>query len=281
MKPQHTIITGANRGLGFQTAATLAARGHTVILACRKIDAALNARDTIRTQTGNPEVHALELDLCSQSSILKFVQDYRDRFGHVNVLINNAGIVTQFPEITPEGFDRMFMTNFLGPYLLTRHLLPLFESGSDDRIIQLTSGIYPFGSYRLEKLGRYHWVKGYAVTKYLMLQSTLGLAEELNPAGIRVKAVDPGVVRTSIMFTRKWYDVLIHAILLPFYVSVEKGSDSIVFLADAPEVSDATGQCFYKRRIKRVGKKIRDPKRISRLFTYIDQFINQDWKDDE
>ncbi|MBN2780393.1 MAG: SDR family NAD(P)-dependent oxidoreductase [Candidatus Marinimicrobia bacterium] len=251
--------------MGKQTARMLAGRGHTLVMACRNTAAALPVRDEIRRISGNDAVHVMELDLCSEASIRIFVENFRTRFPHLNVLVNNAGIITRYPDYTPDGFDTVIMTNYLGPYLLTRLLIPSLETGAPGRIINLTSGIYPFGTYRWDRINAYRWVKAYAVSKCLVLRATFALAGELQERGITVNAVDPGVINTSIMFTKKWYDALIHLILLPFYVSLEKGAETIAFLAGAGPELDATGHCFYKLGIKRVAQKHRDPKTLRDL----------------
>jgi retinol dehydrogenase-14 len=268
------IITGANRGIGYQAALTLARQGHTIVMACRNLDASKQAQDELKKESANADIHLLKLDLGDIGSIMSFAGEFGSRFKKLDVLVNNAGIASQEKKKTKDGYGLVVGTNYLGPYLLTKLLLPYFKDGSDNRIVNLVSSIYPMGRYRLEKINEYAWIKAYAVSKYLMLLFTYGLAEALKPRGITVNAVDPGVVRTNIMYTGKWYDAIIAFILFPFFVTPEKGSETISYLASAQEARGISGECFYKRGIKRVPLRFKDEKLIEPLFRQTDGLLN-------
>ncbi|MDD3716735.1 MAG: SDR family NAD(P)-dependent oxidoreductase [Candidatus Neomarinimicrobiota bacterium] len=272
------IITGANRGLGKHAAELLANAGHSLILACRNITAAEESCRTLHTKCGNRDIHAMKLDLTDRASIRDFVSDFRKRFADLDILINNAGIITQKAGWTPEGLELTSATNYFGHYLLTRLLLPCFSSGNGDkRIVNLVSVIYPYGrAYRFECLHRYRWVRAYAVSKYMILQSTLALAESLKSRGICVNAVDPGIVNTSIMFTQKWYDSIINLILRPFYIPYADGAARICEVALAPELRHVSGCCFRKGNALPLKKSDADTRALNNLITTTDALLGLD-----
>jgi NAD(P)-dependent dehydrogenase (short-subunit alcohol dehydrogenase family) len=110
---------------------------------------ALPVRDEIRARTGNALVDVLPLDLSSLASVRAFADTFRSTYRRLNVLINNAGILSFTKGFTEDGFEQTVGVNYLGPFLLTSLLLPLFSSGEDNRIINLTSMVWPLGSVTL------------------------------------------------------------------------------------------------------------------------------------
>jgi NAD(P)-dependent dehydrogenase (short-subunit alcohol dehydrogenase family) len=268
MENSIAIVTGANRGIGKKTAMALAFRDYTVVMACRNMEQAGIVCDEIRSQSGNPNVYAFELDLASFDSIKRFVTMYSTKFGKLNVLINNAGITTQNYEKTTDGFEKTIQTNSIGPYILTKMLLPLFPNGEDNRIVNLSSMMYTMGRFRIEKLNEYHWVKAYAVSKYAQLLITFKLAELLKERGITVNAVHPGIVRTSIMLTHKWYDAVINLLLAPVYIDERKGAEPTVYLAAACGMKGVTGKYFKRFIDTKVKPKYRNETLMNDLYDF-------------
>ncbi len=190
------------------------------------------------------------------------------------MLINNAGILAFTKGCTEDGFEQTVGVNFLGPFLLTSLLLPLFPGGEDNRIINLTSMVWQLGSFETERLLTYRGLKAYAVSKYAILLWTVYLAEKLAIRGITVQAVHPGVVRTGIFSQRKWYDVLINTVMRPFLVSVEKGARPILRLALEPQGLEKTARYFRGMREKPVRKKYLPAKLINELMQRSADWVN-------
>lgn len=247
------IVTGANRGLGRETALGLARLGYTVVLACRKLPEAERAAAELSGLAHNSRVFAMRLDVGSCASIFAFVRDFQARFGRVNILVNNAGVSKNTDEKTADGFEMNVGTNYLGTYALTMSLLPLFQGGPRDRIVNLTSNIYRMGKFRIDRIGSYRWVKAYAASKYMILLFTLWLSGREEARGIRVNAVHPGIVRTSIMYTHRWYDAIIKAILLPFFIEPARGAAGIIELASAEGVGN--GGLYAKGRLVKLPRR--------------------------
>jgi NAD(P)-dependent dehydrogenase (short-subunit alcohol dehydrogenase family) len=267
------IITGANRGIGKETAIGLAQHGITVILACRNVEQAQIACDEIRSSTGNNEIYVMKLDIASKESIFGFVNEFRNRFGWLNILVNNAGISSNKNEKTIDGYEINIGTNYFGTFALTLGLIPYFEKGADNRIIITTSEIYKFGAFNLGKLNKYRWVKAYAVSKYMLLLLMLELAGRIKDSGVIVNAVHPGVVRTSIMFTNKWYDEIIGFILRPFLIGMREGAKTGIWLSTSDDVRGQTGGYYYKCKKRAVSQKYNSIRRRKELWDFSMGFL--------
>jgi NAD(P)-dependent dehydrogenase (short-subunit alcohol dehydrogenase family) len=140
--------------------------------------------------------------------------------------------------------------------LLTRLLLPLFQAGEDNRIINLTSVVYPLGRFNYDKVNSYRGFKAYAVSKYMLLLFTFHLAEELKSVGICVNAVHPGVIRTNIFSTKNWYTLLINTVFRFFLTSVEKGSEPVIRLAVQSDLKTADDDYYLVFKRRKVSGKI-------------------------
>ena len=149
------LITGANSGIGFETALELARKGAEIILPARTQAKAQDAVSRILQQLPHARLHAEILDLADQSSIRAFASRTIERFpGHsLDLLINNAGVMA-LPqrELTPDGFERQFATNYLGPFALTALLLPSIKPKQGSRVVTLSSGISHQGKIDFDNL---------------------------------------------------------------------------------------------------------------------------------
>jgi NAD(P)-dependent dehydrogenase (short-subunit alcohol dehydrogenase family) len=233
--------------MGKETALALANNHDTVIMACIDIENANSTCDEIKSLSGNKNVFVYKIDLASSVSIKQFVRSFLQDFDHINILINNAGIITMNHAITGDGFGNIMAVNTIGPYLLTKLLTPHFPSGEDNRIINLSSWIYRFGKFSIDKMNTYRYVKAYAVSKYAQLLISLELADGLKEKGITVNAVNPGTVRTKIMITHIWwYDFLINILMAPLYIEPADGAKTCIYLATSDAVKNETGK-FYRK----------------------------------
>ena len=137
------IITGANSGLGFETAKRIAKKGYRVILACRNMEKGSEAADAIKSETGNENIESRQLDLASLVSVRNFAEGLKDTA--IYALDNNAGISGMKTGTTEDGYDIVFQSNHLGHFLLTNLLLPQIED--DGRILNISSDMHnpPYG----------------------------------------------------------------------------------------------------------------------------------------
>ena len=132
------LITGANAGIGLKTAEQFVNEGHHVILACRNMEKAQQARQLLQQQ-GKGQVDLIELDLNSLEKINHSANQILSQYNHIDVLINNAGLISTHLARTEDGFEKHFGVNYLGHYLWTLKLLPLLKKAQQGRIIHLSS----------------------------------------------------------------------------------------------------------------------------------------------
>ncbi|MFK7999649.1 MAG: SDR family NAD(P)-dependent oxidoreductase [Polyangiales bacterium] len=201
------IVTGANAGIGYASALQLAERGLTVVMACRNQARGEHARAKIVEATSNPRVHLLSLDTSSMSSVRAFAADFSARFQRLDVLINNAGnfdLSQKTPKLTSEGFEAIWATNYLGPWLLTRLLLPLLQQSAPSRVINVGSKgllVYPFLRIEFDNLDgskRYSPQRAYYHSKLALLTYTLDLARRLEGTGVLANLVRVPAVQVAL-----------------------------------------------------------------------------------
>lgn len=136
------IITGANSGLGYETALDLAKRGALVILACRDLNKAEASRKLIIKKSKNQKIFIEELELSSLDSVKQFSDRINEKYSKIDILINNAGVMSCPKWTTNDGFEYQFQINYLGHYLLTRLLLECLSKSQEARVINLISKLY-------------------------------------------------------------------------------------------------------------------------------------------
>jgi NAD(P)-dependent dehydrogenase (short-subunit alcohol dehydrogenase family) len=198
------IITGANTGIGYETALALYEAGAHVVLACRDLEKAGNAVTQMRESEGTGQLSIARLDLADLNHVAEFAAHFRSKYSKLDLLINNAGVMLPPATCTPGGFELQFGVNFLGHFALTAHLLPLILATENSRIITVSSGAarqvdhIDFSNLRLEK--PYDAQYSYAISKLANLQFAFELDHRLRNSGsssVSV-AVHPGVVYTDL-----------------------------------------------------------------------------------
>jgi NAD(P)-dependent dehydrogenase (short-subunit alcohol dehydrogenase family) len=189
------IITGANAGIGKETAIELAKRGGKIYIACRDITRGENALKEIKERSGSSNVHFLQLDLASMSSIREFSKKFHDLESELHILINNAGVMACPKAFTEDGFEMQMGTNHLGHFLLTNLLLDLLKSSAPSRIVNVASLAYIFGKFFKNNLNSekfyFRW-HAYGTSKLANILFTRELARRLENTKVTVNALHPG-----------------------------------------------------------------------------------------
>ena len=195
------IITGANSGIGKETAIDLAKRGGKIYIACRDVKRGEDALKEIKELSGSDKVHFLPLDLASLESIRDFSKKFHELEAQLHILINNAGVMGCPKALTKDGFEMQIGTNHMGHFLLTNLLLDLLKQSSPSRIIVLSSLFHWYGRINKEDLNseKSYWKwAAYGQSKLANILFARELAKKLAGTGVTVNCVHPGAVRTGL-----------------------------------------------------------------------------------
>lgn len=237
------LITGANSGLGLETARALLARGATVVLACRSRARADAARQQLFSS--GAAIDCLDLDLASLASVAAAAEWMARHYGRLDLLINNAGVMAPPRTFSRDGFELQFGTNHLGHHLLTLRLLPLMQGQQDPRIVMVTSGAQYFGRIDFDDLQgerRYDRWRAYGQSKLANVMLALELQERLEASAspIRALAAHPGLARTNLQPTStalngSRLEPLLYRLLDPLFQSAAMGALPQLYAATSPE----------------------------------------------
>ena len=196
------IITGANTGIGLETAVDLAKRNARVILACRSVERGETAAVEVRKRSGNDNVVFVQLDLASLDSVRKFSARILEEEPRIDILINNAGVMA-LPErqLTKDGFEMQFGTNHLGHFLLTNLLLDRIKEAPSARIVNVSSLAHSFGKIDFDNLNSeksYGAWQAYGAAKLANILFTRSLAKRLKGTDVTTNSLHPGSINTEL-----------------------------------------------------------------------------------
>ncbi|MFW6252846.1 MAG: SDR family oxidoreductase [bacterium] len=246
------IVTGANSGIGKATAHALAVTGARVVLACRSLARGEAALEDISRATGSDRVELMHLGLSSLESARSFASAFLRRHDRLSCLINNAGVILRDRQLSADGYEMQFAVNHLGHFLLTRELLPVLQASAPSRVVTVSSGAHrirriDFDDINLDR--RYTIFGAYARSKLANILFTRELARRTAGSGVTANCLHPGGVGTNIgvdRVTRAGSRIM--QVLSAIMASPEKGAETSVYLATAPEVATVTGAYFVKQR---------------------------------
>jgi len=247
------VVTGANTGIGKETAKELAVRGARVILACRSKERGEEAVKQIKAEVGG-QLEFRELDLASFKSVRKFAEELVASESKLDILVNNAGLAFQPRSITEDNQEQTIQVNHLGHFLLTNLLLDLLKAAPQARVVNLSSvghkwakeGIQ-FADLKWEKTKFDSW-QAYAQSKLANIYFTRILADKLSGSNVSVYAVHPGSVATDL---GRHYQAKIPSFLLPitdkvklFLQDSQHGAQTSIYCAVEPSLTGNTGHYF-------------------------------------
>lgn len=196
------VITGATSGLGLMTARGLASAGATVVLAGRDPERLRSAAEAITTETATAAVETVELELDSLASVRSAAVEISGGFPHVDVLINNAGVMFTPYQQTKDGFELQLGVNHLGHFELTRRLVPLLLNAGSARVINLSSDGHKIFDIDFDDPNwehrPYDKFNAYGAAKTANVLFTVALDARYRDSGLRSFAVHPGTVATAL-----------------------------------------------------------------------------------
>ncbi len=264
MEDRTVVITGANSGIGLETAAALAGAGARIVMGCRNPVTAAAAVDEVRRRSGNDAVETRPLDLSDMSAVRRFAEGLGD-LDRIDVLINNAGLMLDQRSESAQGHEMMFATNHLGPFLLTSLLTDQIVAAPHGRILNVASVAHRLAPRGiawndLDRQRRFHMWTVYGQTKLANILHADELARRLWDRGVVVHSLHPGNVASGFGG---------HGDLHGFYAALfsagrfvlitpEQGARTSVHLASSPEALRSTGDYWVRCRRSRPSSAGRD-----------------------
>jgi retinol dehydrogenase 12 len=237
------VITGTTHGIGRVTSRELALAGRTVVMLCRDVAAANTLREEIIGQVPGAVIHVVHCDLASLASVRDSAANVRRTFGPIDLLINNAGMVSSRHRMSADGFELTFATNHLGPFLLTALLADRLKDSA--RVVTVASRVHYRGQIEFDRItnvrARYSSMAAYAQSKLANVLHTFALARRLSGTNICVNCLHPGVVATNLL--PRWLQ-LVKPLISRVIFNSERGARTTLHLALSGDVAGISGRYF-------------------------------------
>ncbi|QNF35100.1 SDR family oxidoreductase [Adhaeribacter swui] len=250
MSEKIALITGASSGIGKATALELARQQYVLIIVSQNERRGYQAIRDIYQVAPAAEAEFIPCDLSDLNAVRRLADTIHQKYSQLDVLINNVGILPGEYELTPDGFERAWATNHLGPFLLTNLVLDLLQEAPAARIINVSSEAHRMGKIDLEAAvnpQKYSAFIAYCNSKLANVLFTYELARRLNSTNITANAMHPGIIASSFGQTGsgllKWF----FKVARPFMQTPEKGAATSIYLATSPEVEQQSG-LYYKNQ---------------------------------
>jgi NAD(P)-dependent dehydrogenase (short-subunit alcohol dehydrogenase family) len=261
------VVTGANGGLGLEVTRVLAGRGARVVMAARDAGKASNARRLVAADVPGADLEIRELDLASLGSVRACADGILDAYRHIDLLVNNAGVMALPEQATAQGFEMQLGVNHLGHFVLTRRLLPALLAAPAGRVVSITSFARlsgrPVDPDNPHLRGRYSPWRAYGQAKLANLQFAVELQRRLQATGARVQslAAHPGLSSTdlqarSVRESGGWSQRFWHALARGIGMPPARGAQPLLRAATDP---DARGGQLYGPRWGMFGPPVRRP----------------------
>jgi NAD(P)-dependent dehydrogenase (short-subunit alcohol dehydrogenase family) len=253
------VITGTTHGIGTVTSHALARAGYDLTMLCRNLGTATVLARQIMQRAPGSQVAVVHCDLADLSSVRTAAREVLKRHGPIDRLINNAGIVSTRHRLSIDGHELTFATNHLGPFLLTRLLLPALTATA--RVINVASKVHFQGRMDLETVDnprvRYSSTAAYARSKLANVLDTFVLARQLASSRITVNCLHPGVVATNLL--PGWLN-LIRPLFRRVILSAEQGARTTLYLALDRQAGALHGEYLDEhQRVQPAAAAARDP----------------------
>jgi NAD(P)-dependent dehydrogenase (short-subunit alcohol dehydrogenase family) len=259
MKGKVCVITGANAGIGYETALALAKKGAHIIVVARdeiKVKATI---DKIVAETQNRNIDGTAIDLSSQKDLRAGATNILSEISVIDVLINNAGTWYSNLVYTDENIEMQFAVNHLAYFYLTHLLLPGLSKSNDPRIINVGSDSHYSGKIHFNDINltrKYHGLRAYAQSKLANLLFTYEFNRRKPIDKICINCIQPGLVKTNIGLK---HTVALHGLAWKLRrlggAQPAEGADTSVYLASSDEVKGISGKYWDKRKVKKSSKR--------------------------
>jgi len=242
------LVTGGTSGIGKATAQALAQMGATVVIAGRNAPRTAQLVGEIRSASGNKNVDSLLADLSSQQEVRRLANEFKSKYSHLHVLLNNAGAVFLKRQLSVDGIEMTFALNHLGSFLLTNLLLDTLKASAPARVINVSSNAHASGKIEFDNLQgeRGYSPRVYENSKLANILFTIELARRLEGTGVTVNALHPGFVATGFAKNNGKVIAALVSTFAPLVArSPAKGAETSIYLASSTDVDGITGKYFY------------------------------------
>ncbi|GCE28646.1 short-chain dehydrogenase [Dictyobacter alpinus] len=273
MQGKVCLVTGANSGIGKVTALELAKLGATVIMVSRNRAKGEAVQAEIKRLSGNENVDLLTADMSSIASVRQLAQEVQAKYPQLHVLLNNAGGMNNKRQVSVDGIEQTWASNYIGPFLLTNLLLDLLKASAPARIINVSSTAHKMGKINFDDLQaekNYRAFPVYSNSKLALTLFTYELARRLEGTGVTVNNLHPGVIGSNFFGTG-----LLGRLSKLVMLTPEQGAQTSIYLATAPEVATVSGKYFEKSKISTSSKTSQDQQLGQRLWQVTEELIAQ------
>ncbi|TXT62461.1 MAG: Rhamnolipids biosynthesis 3-oxoacyl-[acyl-carrier-protein] reductase [Promethearchaeota archaeon] len=248
MQGKICIVTGANSGMGRETALALAIMGAQVIMLCRSKERGEKAREDMLKEAPHANLDLMLCDLASFSEIRTFVKEFKSKYDKLHVLINNAGIYHSKYQESEDEIPMLLAVNHFAPFLLASLLESMLKQSAPSRIINVNSGLHKSVKIASEEIKMIEklkttGMKGYSKSKLANMLTVFRRAELLKGSNVSINAESPGMVKTNL--TRHSFIANVFwKLISPFIKSAEEGALPIIYLATSHELEGVNGKYF-------------------------------------
>lgn len=278
MKNKVCVVTGGNRGIGYEIVKGLASQEADVVMVCRSRERGEAALAQLQAEVKQGTVTMMVGDLSTIAGVRQLAASLLDTLAKIDVLINNAGVWPTKKVLNKDGLEMSFMVNFLAPFMLSHLLMERLAAGAPARIVHVNAGLYVKGKVDLDKTpfgADFNRFRTYADSK---LCGVLTLAQEaalFAPLGVTVNMVHPGVVNTNLGqmsgvmgWLLKW--------IKRRWMTPEQGAVSPVWLATAADVADKSGLYFNEKEVLPLDDVAKDEQLAHNLWQFAAQVADLD-----
>lgn len=283
------VISGATSGIGKETARVLAKKGAHVIMAIRNLQTGEELKSAIKAESPKARVDVMKLDLGSVASVRQFADEFKSRKFPLNVLINNAGFMSGKFELAADGLEKVFATNQIGTFLLSKLLLDTLkttakETGEEGRIINVASEAHKYtykGGIIFDKLNdasSYQAKMAYGQSKLANILHAKELAKRLEEEGanVTVNVLHPGVISTnfgkgeSVLFSEAAMSLVKFALK-----TIPQGAATTCYLATSPQVNGVSGKYFKDCNLyPYLSSYANDQELAAKLWDFSEEFVS-------
>jgi NAD(P)-dependent dehydrogenase (short-subunit alcohol dehydrogenase family) len=264
------LVTGATNGIGKAAAQALAQMGATVVVVGRNAPKTARLVEEIRATSGNQNVDALLADLSSHQDIWRIADEFKSKYAHLHVLLNNAGGTFTTRQLSVDGIEMTFALNHLAYFLLTNLLLDTLKTSVPSRIINVSSDAHSGGKIDFDNLQgerSYSSFGPYGNSKLANILFTTELARRLEGTGVTVNALHPGLTSTGFGRNNPGLLMKIMGAVIPLIGrSPEKGAETSIYLASSPEVQGISGKYFVDCKLTQPAAQAADSAVARRLW---------------